>query len=131
MAFACLVRHILDLLLHLLHFSLWFSLFFHSGSILLHIRLARTIVFHISCFLYKILPSVDHDQYTPTGKAREIIPENPANFTAITSFRLDPQGIVSLCLLFEKLLQTHEPQLWSHFRELQIQPYASNLDYSC
>lgn len=31
---------------------------------------------------------------------------------------------MSLCLLFEKLLQTHEPQLWSHFRELQIQPYA-------
>lgn len=32
------------------------------------------------------------------------------------------QGIVSLCLLFEKLLQTHEPELWSHFREIQIQP---------
>lgn len=40
----------------------------------------------------------------------------------LTKINTHPQGIVSLCLLFEKLLQTHEPQLWSHFRELQIQP---------
>lgn len=40
----------------------------------------------------------------------------------LTTINTHPQGIVSLCLLFEKLLQTHEPQLWSHFRELQIQP---------
>ncbi|EDS33299.1 TBC1 domain family member 19 [Culex quinquefasciatus] len=43
----------------------------------------------------------------------------------LTTINTHPQGIVSLCLLFEKLLQTHEPQLWSHFRELQIQPIAS------
>ncbi|XP_065357666.1 TBC1 domain family member 19 isoform X2 [Calliphora vicina] len=40
----------------------------------------------------------------------------------LTTINTHPQGIVSICLLFEKLLQTHEPQLWSHFRELQIQP---------
>ncbi|XP_037926548.1 TBC1 domain family member 19 isoform X2 [Hermetia illucens] len=40
----------------------------------------------------------------------------------LTTISTHHQGIVSLCLLFEKLLQTHEPQLWSHFRELQIQP---------
>lgn len=40
----------------------------------------------------------------------------------LTTINPHPQGIVSLCLLYEKLLQTHEPQLWSHFRELQIQP---------
>lgn len=40
----------------------------------------------------------------------------------LTSVNTHNQGIVSLCLLFEKLLQTHEPGLWSHFRELQIQP---------
>lgn len=40
----------------------------------------------------------------------------------LTTINTHPQGIVSLCLLYEKLLQTHEPQLWSHFRELQIQP---------
>ena len=43
----------------------------------------------------------------------------------LTTINTHPQGIVSLCLLFEKLLQTHEPQLWSHFRELQIQPSVS------
>ncbi|KAK0087299.1 hypothetical protein PV325_001336 [Microctonus aethiopoides] len=32
------------------------------------------------------------------------------------------QGIVALCLLFERLLQCHEPQLWAHFRNMQIQP---------
>ncbi|XP_015123054.1 TBC1 domain family member 19 [Diachasma alloeum] len=32
------------------------------------------------------------------------------------------QGIVALCLLFERLLQCHEPQLWAHFRSMQIQP---------
>ncbi|XP_055376064.1 TBC1 domain family member 19 [Condylostylus longicornis] len=40
----------------------------------------------------------------------------------LTTINTHPQGIVSLCLLFEKLLQTHEPLLWSHFRELQISP---------
>ncbi|XP_058450696.1 TBC1 domain family member 19 isoform X4 [Malaya genurostris] len=40
----------------------------------------------------------------------------------LTTINTNSQGIISLCLLFEKLLQTHEPQLWSHFRELQIQP---------
>ncbi|KAL7044718.1 hypothetical protein ACKWTF_002032 [Chironomus riparius] len=40
----------------------------------------------------------------------------------LTTINTHNQGIVSLCLLFEKLLQTHEPILWSHFRELQIQP---------
>ncbi|TMW53720.1 hypothetical protein DOY81_001188 [Sarcophaga bullata] len=40
----------------------------------------------------------------------------------LTTINTHPQGIVSICLLFEKLLQTHEPQLWSHLRELQIQP---------
>ncbi|CAO1340765.1 unnamed protein product [Diamesa hyperborea] len=40
----------------------------------------------------------------------------------LTTVNTHSQGIVSLCLLFEKLLQTHEPFLWSHFRELQIQP---------
>ncbi|XP_067626036.1 TBC1 domain family member 19 isoform X2 [Eurosta solidaginis] len=40
----------------------------------------------------------------------------------LTTINTHPQGIVSLCLLFEKLLQAHEPSLWSHFRELQIQP---------
>ncbi|XP_050454907.1 TBC1 domain family member 19 [Cataglyphis hispanica] len=32
------------------------------------------------------------------------------------------QGIVALCLLFERLLQCHEPQLWIHFKNLHIQP---------
>uniref|UniRef100_A0A1I8MLL5 Rab-GAP TBC domain-containing protein n=1 Tax=Musca domestica TaxID=7370 RepID=A0A1I8MLL5_MUSDO len=45
----------------------------------------------------------------------------------LTTINTHPQGIVSICLLFEKLLQTHEPQLWSHFRELQIQPLNSIL----
>lgn len=45
----------------------------------------------------------------------------------LTTVNTHPQGIVCLCLLFEKLLQTHEPQLWSHFREIQIQPYVFSL----
>ncbi|KAG5345590.1 TBC19 protein, partial [Acromyrmex charruanus] len=32
------------------------------------------------------------------------------------------QGIVALCLLFERLLQCHEPQLWVHFKNIHIQP---------
>ncbi|XP_011336282.2 TBC1 domain family member 19 isoform X2 [Ooceraea biroi] len=32
------------------------------------------------------------------------------------------QGIVALCLLFERLLQCHEPQLWAHFKTIHIQP---------
>ncbi|XP_019697461.1 TBC1 domain family member 19 isoform X2 [Harpegnathos saltator] len=32
------------------------------------------------------------------------------------------QGIVALCLLFERLLQCHEPQLWTHFKNIHIQP---------
>ncbi|XP_043482486.1 TBC1 domain family member 19 [Leptopilina heterotoma] len=32
------------------------------------------------------------------------------------------QGIVALCLLFERLLQCHEPQLWAHFKNIHIHP---------
>ncbi|XP_017783128.1 PREDICTED: TBC1 domain family member 19 [Nicrophorus vespilloides] len=32
------------------------------------------------------------------------------------------QGIVSICLLFERLLQKFEPALWHHFREISISP---------
>ncbi|CAB3382765.1 Hypothetical predicted protein [Cloeon dipterum] len=32
------------------------------------------------------------------------------------------QGILSLCLLFERMLQRHEPTLWTHFKQINIQP---------
>ncbi|CAG2060462.1 unnamed protein product, partial [Timema podura] len=32
------------------------------------------------------------------------------------------QGILSLCLLFERLLQRYEPELWFHFKQVNIQP---------
>ena len=32
------------------------------------------------------------------------------------------QGIVSLCLQFERLLQTHLPQLFYHLRQIGAQP---------
>ncbi|RZF48656.1 hypothetical protein LSTR_LSTR010746 [Laodelphax striatellus] len=32
------------------------------------------------------------------------------------------QGILSLCLLFERLLQRHEPDLWIHLKLINIQP---------
>ncbi|KAL0276146.1 UNVERIFIED_CONTAM: hypothetical protein PYX00_003780 [Menopon gallinae] len=32
------------------------------------------------------------------------------------------QGILSLCLLFERLLQKQEPQLWIHFKLINVQP---------
>ena len=34
------------------------------------------------------------------------------------------QGIVSLCLLFETLLQTYLPQLFYHLREIGAQPWV-------
>lgn len=34
------------------------------------------------------------------------------------------QGILSLCLLFDRLVQTHEPQLWIHFKKINIQPWV-------
>ncbi|KAJ0179591.1 hypothetical protein K1T71_005303 [Dendrolimus kikuchii] len=33
-----------------------------------------------------------------------------------------PQGIVSLCLLYERLLESNEPLLWIHFRNININP---------
>ena len=33
-----------------------------------------------------------------------------------------PKGIVSLCLLFETLLQTHEPALFLHLKSIGVQP---------
>ncbi|XP_022901539.1 TBC1 domain family member 19 [Onthophagus taurus] len=33
-----------------------------------------------------------------------------------------PQGIVALCLLFERLLQSYAPKLWIHFTEIDIPP---------
>ena len=36
-------------------------------------------------------------------------------------------GIVALCLLFEKLLHRHETQLWFHLRALRVLPYVTYL----
>jgi len=33
-----------------------------------------------------------------------------------------PHGIISLCLLFETLLQTHEPALFLHLKTIGVQP---------
>ncbi|KAJ2950414.1 hypothetical protein O0L34_g8656 [Tuta absoluta] len=33
-----------------------------------------------------------------------------------------PQGIVSLCLLYERLLEANEPLLWIHFRNINVNP---------
>ncbi|CAG9856850.1 unnamed protein product [Phyllotreta striolata] len=33
-----------------------------------------------------------------------------------------PQGVVSLCLQFERLLQCYDPVLWNHFKKCKIQP---------
>ncbi|XP_037928020.1 TBC1 domain family member 19 isoform X2 [Teleopsis dalmanni] len=43
-------------------------------------------------------------------------------FHPLITIQTHPQGIVSLCLLYERLLQTHEPELWSHLRQLEIHP---------
>ncbi|KAH0956512.1 hypothetical protein HN011_001847 [Eciton burchellii] len=32
------------------------------------------------------------------------------------------QGIVALCLIYERLLQCHEPQLWAHLKNIHVQP---------
>ncbi|XP_044255390.1 TBC1 domain family member 19 [Tribolium madens] len=34
----------------------------------------------------------------------------------------NPQGVVALCLQYEKMLQCFEPSLWHHFRKCQIHP---------
>ncbi|KAF6200014.1 hypothetical protein GE061_006313 [Apolygus lucorum] len=33
-----------------------------------------------------------------------------------------PQGVLSMCLLFERLLHKHEPELWVHFKKHSVQP---------
>uniref|UniRef100_A0A8D0B294 TBC1 domain family member 19 n=1 Tax=Salvator merianae TaxID=96440 RepID=A0A8D0B294_SALMN len=43
-------------------------------------------------------------------------------FFRLHSISSHPSGIVSLCLLFESLLQTHLPQLFYHLREIGAQP---------
>ncbi|KAI1888346.1 hypothetical protein AGOR_G00184060 [Albula goreensis] len=43
-------------------------------------------------------------------------------FFRLHSISSSPSGIVSLCLQFEKLLQTHLPQLFYHLREIGAQP---------
>ncbi|XP_028902434.1 TBC1 domain family member 19 [Ornithorhynchus anatinus] len=43
-------------------------------------------------------------------------------FFRLHSISSHPSGVVSLCLLFETLLQTHLPQLFYHLREIGAQP---------
>jgi len=44
------------------------------------------------------------------------------HFHKLNIISSDPQGIVGLCLLFENLLQTKDPQLFFHLRKIQAQP---------
>ncbi|XP_067117543.1 TBC1 domain family member 19 [Osmerus mordax] len=43
-------------------------------------------------------------------------------FFRLHSISSSPSGIVSLCLQFESLLQSHLPQLFYHLREIEAQP---------
>ncbi|XP_051573680.1 TBC1 domain family member 19-like isoform X2 [Myxocyprinus asiaticus] len=43
-------------------------------------------------------------------------------FFRLHSISSHPSGVVSLCLQFERLLQTHLPQLFYHLREIGAQP---------
>ncbi|XP_076829337.1 TBC1 domain family member 19 isoform X4 [Brachyhypopomus gauderio] len=43
-------------------------------------------------------------------------------FFRLHSISSSPSGIVSLCLQFERLLQTHLPQLFFHLQEIRAQP---------
>ncbi|XP_051756935.1 TBC1 domain family member 19 isoform X2 [Ctenopharyngodon idella] len=54
--------------------------------------------------------------YPPNG----VIPFH--GFSILHSISSHPSGIVSLCLQFERLLQTHLPQLFYHLREIGAQP---------
>ncbi|XP_029421404.1 TBC1 domain family member 19 isoform X3 [Nannospalax galili] len=64
------------------------------------------------CFLY-------HEPY----KLYQIFREMYVRFFfRLHSISSHPSGIVSLCLLFESLLQTYLPQLFYHLREIGAQP---------
>ncbi|XP_034364930.1 TBC1 domain family member 19 isoform X2 [Arvicanthis niloticus] len=64
------------------------------------------------CFLY-------HEPY----KLYQIFREMYVRFFfRLHSISSHPSGIVSLCLLFETLLQTYLPQLFYHLREIGAQP---------
>ncbi|KAJ8262585.1 hypothetical protein GJAV_G00168080 [Gymnothorax javanicus] len=64
------------------------------------------------CFLYNEPPRL-------YGVFREMYVRY---FYRLHSISSSPSGIVSLCLQFEKLLQTHLPQLFYHLREVGAQP---------
>lgn len=38
------------------------------------------------------------------------------------------QSILPLCLLFERLLQKQEPQLWLHLKLINVQPWVFNFE---
>ncbi|XP_037532409.1 TBC1 domain family member 19 [Nematolebias whitei] len=64
------------------------------------------------CFLYNEpskLYSVFREMYT-------------RYFFRLHSISSSPSGIVALCLQFERLLQTHLPQLFYHLRQIEAQP---------
>ena len=44
------------------------------------------------------------------------------HFHKLNIISSDPQGILSLCYLFESLLQAKDPELFFHLREIQAQP---------
>jgi hypothetical protein len=44
------------------------------------------------------------------------------HFHKLNIISSDPQGILSLCYLFETLLQAKDPLLFFHLREIQAQP---------
>uniref|UniRef100_A0A8C3AET4 TBC1 domain family, member 19 n=1 Tax=Cyclopterus lumpus TaxID=8103 RepID=A0A8C3AET4_CYCLU len=82
-------------------------------------RMSRVIPFHgfsmyvaPLCFLYNEpskLYSVFREMYI-------------RYFFRLHSISSSPSGIVSLCLQFERLLQTHLPQLFYHLRQIGAQP---------
>uniref|UniRef100_A0A8D2J5K1 TBC1 domain family member 19 n=1 Tax=Varanus komodoensis TaxID=61221 RepID=A0A8D2J5K1_VARKO len=73
------------------------------------------------CFILSVAPLCF--LYNEPSKLYQIFREIYVRyFFRLHSISSHPSGIVSLCLLFETLLQTHLPQLFYHLREIGAQP---------
>lgn len=72
---------------------------------------------HLLLFLGELLPSFPFLPFHRSTAAPTLQIKNPS-----APPRTAPQGVVSLCLQFERLLQTHLPQLFYHLRQIGAQP---------
>ncbi|MEQ2174171.1 hypothetical protein GOODEAATRI_005042 [Goodea atripinnis] len=95
------------------------------AGVIQHDLLVDNLIYKVLLCFSRDTAILEHFKYNSATPPKSFL-HGEITKASLMSFRyhmrVEVQGIVSLCLQFERLLQTHLPQLFYHLRQIGAQP---------